>query len=458
MYEFTPLLFVALPWFAGAAVFSRVTCDLGLHPAIQIGAGGYLGYLFIGFIIWTSDTLAWQFYVPVIYRSVLLLLSIVVALHLLQNLRITPFAQLQKEVKGLPRHWAFLILPTATICYVVLSTQAPSSAWDSLDHWGLNASRLIQHHSLGLNTHSLPFLIDFRHPWTVVSINSWAMFFGSEGYLNMRGLPHILIGGSLSLFVFGFCRDLSVSRPLSIVCAYIAFNPLVENHVMLYGYAELWLACAISGSIVLCLIAKRKRSTKIMFWSVVFAISAVSLKNIGYLFVILALAFNFTVFFKEEIGRVIFSRPNFMKFLSLILLITISLMLGALNEQTLSFEKINLDRIYIINIRSITEVSTNLSAALLSNSSFNIIGAVFFVSVFSLKNETTFELQALAYAAAIITGVSLLAVLTIDQIFLYSRPAFDTAFSRLFIPFSQVTALLIGSAISHTNSSKLTLS
>jgi len=447
-------LVIAAPWIAGAAFFSWLTSNTGTHVAIKIGAGGYLGYLFLGSTIWATDTMGLQFYAPFSYWWVLVFFSIVTALCSTKIIRSSSLTEFERNLKSLPQFFPLLIWPAAILLFISLSFSAPPAAWDALDHWGLNASRLIQHHSLDVSTYPVPFMIEFRHPWTIVSINSWSIFFSADGALNARGIPHLLMGISLFLLTYGFCRYLSVPTPLSFICGYLSFNPLIENHITLYGYAEIWLAVPTVCSLVLCLIAKAQRSLNLYLLSGAFALSLMSIKNVGYLYCMAMFVFIISVFFSEKtnIYRILGSRRNQI-LLSVFLILAIAA-LGIWVGSSTFITTITLDRDYIIEVRSVSEALGNLFSAMVFNQTFNIIASVFLLSCVFFSRTNIFEMQSVTCGLACILGLSLLAVQTVDQIFLYSRPSFDTAFSRLFIPFSQLTPLLVGSAIGNIVSSE----
>lgn len=134
------------------------------------------------------------------------------------------------------------ILSFAVLTYIAASL--PGVAWDSLDHWMPEASRLLNILAEGTQRE---FSARYIHPSTGVGILAWfsghssALAGGSLKFL--VGLLPIII---IVLSCVGILINLNVrGLPIMVAVALVLTMPLGSNHVVGYGYVDIWTAANV---------------------------------------------------------------------------------------------------------------------------------------------------------------------------------------------------------------------
>ena len=256
-------LLAALPWFAGA------TCCLALAPRSRYqnsgtyqpsrvasipvlttaGVGGVLGYLLWAYAILGAARLG----IALLQPASIALLCLFIALAgrraftTLLNGHYPKFSTIER---------ALMLLLLGLFALAVYLQYTPLFGWDGLDSWQLKASRFIE------NSQEQDFKsLDYwqRHPKTVWLIAAWAGWAGQLTGASFWTAPWILCGVSISLIGAGFVYAQTSNSTLALACAVVlATLPLLENHMVIAGYAEIWLCALLMSGVFISALGQKK--------------------------------------------------------------------------------------------------------------------------------------------------------------------------------------------------------
>ncbi|MEN8129598.1 MAG: hypothetical protein ABFS45_05260 [Pseudomonadota bacterium] len=120
--------------------------------------------------------------------------------------------------------------------------------------------------------------------WTALGLDAW--------HDDLVKMPWVLCGAALGLGVYGQLRNLGVSRALAIVAVYLLLSiPYLEIHLVLGGYAEIWLATALCFGLLAFLRWRETRNPADLVLALTFAAFCLLIKKPGVIWgTLLALA------------------------------------------------------------------------------------------------------------------------------------------------------------------------
>lgn len=295
-----------------AATLAGIYCreDLGMAAVIS-GAGGILGYLALALFIRWRDAQGAQVFTPALLPA-FWLLSVIFA-----GCTIWVWSQPRSNGAWSPLNsvpgWAsklalfiglglMALLVSQTIIRVATS---PVSSWDALNFWARWGESFLRfdldpdgfrgktraEHGVFPMSHS-------RHPPTLYHLSAFSGFALAKADL-MRGwlVPWSFTWLCGALVVWGFVREVSNQRWLSLVAAYFYCSlPLLENHAVLVGYADLWVTVIVTIAAALLALAIHRSNLPIGALGLLLALTPLLLKNTGILYST-ALIFSLVVMF-----------------------------------------------------------------------------------------------------------------------------------------------------------------
>ena len=280
-----------LPWLLGATIALHVTYRASPLPglaAVAMGIGGFLGYLLLALALRQADL-----------RGISLLssgfqVSLALVTMALLGLLI-PVLRKEPAISVRPGWWLLAIcLPW--ICWLATAhLQTPTQGWDTLQRWGLDASRFLDH---ATTSSGEPWEQPWKkHPITLYLVMAWSAWAGTWTDAGLGALlPWLMCLASLVLIVAGYAWHCTYSPAATTVAVlYLLSLPLLENHVILAGYGELFLATALAGSSALVAMGIARPSKTLFLLGMLVALSAVFLKNTGAAYALLPIAAWLTV-------------------------------------------------------------------------------------------------------------------------------------------------------------------
>ena len=412
---------VSAPWLAGLILAYRVCrffCFSNSLAVICGAIGGLLGYLAVAAICFliTFDEF---FPISSDIRGIYLPLSLVLLLYLFPLVKALGITLNRVE---------FFLLSILLICIsftAVLSSLQPTSGWDILGYWGPKALTYLD------NAHPSNTLGAFNpstHPHTVSILAAWASTI--RNHFQATGpifAPWFFIWVSILITVIAYTYSHTLHKALSLITG-IAFStiPLVGNHVLIGGYAELFIAATITASTALCSVALKEDNRAALIFGLLVALTAAFYKNIGYLYSTCML----TGFLLAATSARCQSKKNLcmVVFFSCVTLFTITLATFILNDITFTITLGN--RWQVIYPRNLFDAPANIFFSLFVNQSFHQTAwlLIFALVVFIRERQTFTD------SGPILTVFFVLLLLTSSQAsdysFSHSIPQSDTGLSR----------------------------
>jgi len=179
--------------------------------------------------------------------------------------------------------------PQVALFLVILSlyfawSNLPAQAWDSLDAWLMQASRFTA--SQGAWKEGSAYFYDQRHPFTIPALAAASVWAAStEGVAGLTLLLWSIAGLSMALVCFGYARYRQIDSKIAAALAYaVLMTPLLENHYLLFGYADIWLAAIFVAALAVFDIGIRSQSGVSIIFGALLLLALLFLKNIGIVF------------------------------------------------------------------------------------------------------------------------------------------------------------------------------
>ena len=288
------LLLLSFPWTLGtilAVGFVWVRADVHYSTPkafLLAGVGGPIGYLVFA---WILNTAAGQLFFD---DGNLGVIATVAGLQVAVLLYMATLSLMRRGASGFnigarsPSAYLLLLWLISLTTFVYSIWWLPALGYDVLDHWAVKANQLIaqlQPSGMGQleNMH--------RHPNTLKWLLAWNAWASNEtGGNTFILLPWLLMTFSLQVALVAFVLIISGSMTLGLLVATGAATvPLLENHVLLAGYAELPITVFLSLSCALVAIGILERRSGYQLMVIIVALALISLKGSGLLYALLPL-------------------------------------------------------------------------------------------------------------------------------------------------------------------------
>ena len=199
------------------------------------------------------------------------------------------------------------VTPALTINLFFLSISAyaflqgsslPAVGWDALGVW-VNNAKLFISYSNDLWPHPTNGLNSSAHPHTISYVAATAAWgAGPNGWV---ALPWVaaLLGSCISIFAY-FKQYTNHYSLAFLGLGIFAFLPLIENHYLIYGYADFFLVATLICAVILISLGLTEKSMALMAIGLLIASSMMLIKNSGG---ILALTVVFSILIAQLAPR-----------------------------------------------------------------------------------------------------------------------------------------------------------
>ncbi len=299
-----------LPWITGTIwlvwleSFSAQQLQVNLPRAL--GYGFFLGYFLCSAAIWFHYTMFGQLSATMV-SSLLLLLSVLGFFLSWRKYHHGQFA-IHAKAPDLKKRDKWLVLLLLALAIAHLATAAyeaysrPLLPWDAWTTWTYRAKIWFLNQDLSpfvsaeawLNTanpgiytipaHNYPAIISLMQMWPVMMYGQWndalAVF------------PGLLAGIALVLALYGQGRSLGWPPLLLIVGVYLLISiPLLDAHLALPGYADLWLGGFAGLGFIALLQWSQSRDRTQLLIGLLFLGLGISIKREGSLWLMVGLLF-----------------------------------------------------------------------------------------------------------------------------------------------------------------------
>ena len=416
-----------LPWLLGGVitfiVFRKEELNLRL---LAFSAGTLLGNEFIAGAAIALSYLQVSILKPWFAYSLtaLLLLSTMIGLRAvdLSSIRLARLSALQLLL---------ISLTTAVaISALLINLSMPTAGWDSLDYWAPLANDFI---SAQTDSPARPWLYDGTHPSTVAIISAWWAYWTYE--LSGLSLPYLgwwFTWVSLIIATASFTHFFSRSLNLSLLSAYITASiPLLENHVLMGGYAELFLVAHLVVSAAMLATGAAIKHRVAVLTGLILCLGCIYIKNIGYLYSGLLLLSVSLITLGSSPRRAVI----YVILLSALAFYSLSFFAGQ------SFEIGN--RIITIEDPDLLQIAFNEFYSLMVNASFGLIPEIFLIAIAALflSNSGRHCFETIPLVAAFFIFIALCGSQSLDYGMRYALPENDTGNSRFSLTFIGLACL-----------------
>ena len=435
---FTPLL----PGFCVVAmVFAKVReTRIGKMNLFVLYSFSHLaGIIFFSLLIQLSLVMNFNVFNPDVLLGVLILLGCSLTYVMIMNRQI--MATLGTIAAC---HMGFVLVLT------FFWGNQPVFGWDALKFWMPAAVDLIEVSSQPDVGWDSAKAFQHRHMATIPAVYSWsAWIFGrfSQQLLTFNVGFHFAF--FLAIFAAYHWRAVTGMRSFSILGAMALLTlPLMENHILISGYAEIWLACYLVAAATAGVMYLERSTISNLLLFVGLTLSIALLKNIGYIFA-LSLGISMCLIklkaqhTERNISFNCSAKARNLGYTSLFVLF-IALCITVFNSQGVEYDLAG--RVLKLQLNNPLEVLAFQANAFIFNASYSLLVVLFLTSLYlwvmKRKESKINNPQDLLF----FTTISLYLMYTLGQIFtdyiyFYSSPNRDTSGSRLFLPIAALAMM-----------------
>ncbi len=259
------LIAIILPWLTG----STLTCLLGVYLNDPLPKAIILGYGYLlGIVMTTLMMRVLPLSAGVVCSTIVIICCSMMALIWQQSKAEQSDAKTKHQNNTYKFSWALvgqiIIIAISTVHLYLIAINVsikPLFAWDSWATWSVKARtwfELKQIVAFGDRTtwlsgvdNSLHALDAWNYPDTVPLIQTWVALMIDQWDDSLVNIPWVFCFISLGIGFYGQLKFLEISNLLKAVGVYLIISlPLVNTHVALAGYADLWLCSAYTLTVL----------------------------------------------------------------------------------------------------------------------------------------------------------------------------------------------------------------
>lgn len=371
-------------------------------------------------------------------------------------------------------HYSVILYALTCVVFALfLSRYLPLFSWDGIDWWGRIAHRVavtqtiklppeawvnISTPTWGLPSGSLTGSIEYSgvfaqshyHPPTLSYVlAAWALIASALDF-NVTGVAWLLAWFSIFLVTVGLAYAQGAGMFKSLLLASLTFSiPILENHALVWGYAEIWLTLFSLFSISFGYIFVKTFQRKYLIATVIFLVAMPWLKNTGLInSLIIAFSLIFSTLIRSFSLKVASLRVLGIASGFCLVIMAFQLSPGG------NLLHIDIHPEFVIHMagrairfstNNAQQVGANLVQAVFVNASFSLLWLAFLLIIlaqlrdfFSANRKAKGSVYSLESVFIVITVVSHMGVYIGGQFFyqyLYesSLPGRDTGLSRLLL-------------------------
>ena len=432
-----------LPWLAGGVALSLVFANALPKPgylALCLGVGGLLGIVGTSLLTITATRLG----ISLLASWPLIVLGLI---FVASTLRLAHIAPQRGADYGNTSQLGVIALAAFAYVFAFAGINVwqvvwvPAAGWDTLWYWAEISQDFIH----TIQTTPIPrWEHEQTHPSTVAIVSAWnAAHIPSAGSFGPAYFSWWLAWISILLMVYGYTEAITNNTNTSaLVAAASASVPLLTNHALLGGYAEIFLSAGVAGATALLALSLKEHNRGFALLGLVLALSCTTLKNTGFIFgSCVVLGYIVCLAINRGLGKWLIG-------LMAVFALSAGLLVITAGEQTISFE---------IGSRQLTLKLTNAAfifrnelISLFYNASFSVTALLLLapIMIFGISRGRQGKIDLASLLMPWLTSLILLSMLCTSQLtdygFLYAIPGNDTGNSRLSLPLMVCTLLIVG--------------
>lgn len=435
---FTPLI----PGFCLAAILFSKTPEVSperFKPSVLYSFSHLFGMLLFSLLIQLSLVLDFNIFTQHFVTGMLLLLGMSSGYLLFKSRRLA--AQCGTIVMC---HMAFVLL------LVFFWGSQPVFGWDALKFWMPAAVELIETGSQNDIQWSSAAAFQHRHMATIPSFIAWAGWLFeefSQQLLSFNAGFHFAF--FLAIFAAYHWHKATGRVVFGVIGATALLTlPLMENHILISGYSEIWLSCYLVAAATAGVFFLEDSSLKNLLVFLTLGAGIAVLKNIGFIFAAMLVAWAGIVNRRRKQAN-----PTHHKFyartsrslavtglLSGLVALAAALLIMDGSEYQIAGRRLT------VQVNNPIDVLAFQVNALISNASYSLLIFLFTISAALWRQQRQINSPAASQDFMFLTVVSFYLMyssgqLFTDYIYFYSAPTTDTSGSRLFLPIAALAMM-----------------
>lgn len=463
---------VAAGVLAGLWLSSRVGPRSFEFRLLMVAACIYLSYFLITAAIFVVDSwglrvFAYTNFYPLILVVACAIVYLIISPFKMKRAAIAT-ANPKRRVPSMGKLHALTYLYIFIFIALVLyhSSSMPLSSWDGLGHWSVWPKLFIEYdfglyeHRRGSRTLQSPFPLNHRHPLTLVFLGAFSAV--------AQSLSGFFVGWMISSSIIYLCGAATVYAATTIISgskligAIITLGyfslPLLENHAVLLGYAEMWIVGGVVLAIALVSVAISTGCRATWILGLIVCATPLFVKNTGILYFSAVAVPSFLLFAKSRISLLSLAMTALLAVIAVSVLVSFMpvdfsfQVLGTkvfLGRELLPVIEMLDGRRFVFGGTALCTIFENHFYMLVKNSSFSVLGLLLLISIIvysagSLRGEPKLR-QIFAFlvssATLMLLGFALMQ-LSGDFSSRYSLPGSDTGSSRFLLPVGPIVLLL----------------
>lgn len=254
------------------------------------GAGTYVGPVIMAGLMLVSLKLSIN---PFSWVILPLLLAVVLIAWLIGSIPKRSVTWQGFSITNRPQQRATLTQVSLMVCALLwlIATSAwllieawnnPTIAWDAVWSWGLYANSQI----ISAISDSPSLLESGVHPSTVVMISSWSAYWASHvQHSAFLYASNTLLYFGWILITLGLLVKLSKNWLIGLLGAVMVSSaPMIESHIALGAYADLWLATGLIAGLSFVLSTEKSNRKVTIATGIAIIISAAFIKSNGFIY------------------------------------------------------------------------------------------------------------------------------------------------------------------------------
>ena len=182
-----------------------------------------------------------------------------------------------------------LIWPWVAVLLFIMAayfgwSSVPAQSWDGLDLWLREGGRFVVSQTKAST--SQPYFFDQRHPFTVAALAAWSVWpASSQQTISLTLLLWSIASLSMALICYGYARYWQIDTRIAVLVALaVLMTPLIENHYLLFGYADIWFAAILVAAIAVCGIGFSSQKRAVILLGFLHLLALAAIKNTGSVF------------------------------------------------------------------------------------------------------------------------------------------------------------------------------
>lgn len=445
------LLLGLLPWCFGTVIlYSLLYQPRGWHYGhhlVVIGAGSYIGYITFAGLMYHLQANN----LPALSITLLIALALACALicWMLGQLgryryQLTRQAEISVSLSlsSYQPKWLLLLLGcwlTAQFGFVAFEVALrPTVSWDSVTYWSRPVKVFIEWQQSKPEQGNINF--GQRHPSTVILLNSWAAYAAqlNEGRTFLYA-PWLALYSGVLCAATGTVWILTGRLLFGLITAIlVASSPVVTAHVILSGYADIWIATGLFYSTVILVlrVVTWKPAISITWSFVAGSLTFIKSAGISYTMLLIAVALLAWITDTSRIKWAIATIVLGIGAISYVYLNGIDLSVAG---HRLAFDnkigQLSVGRyVGLLELSAINSARDNLLASLVWNASYQMTTSVFLLTLtYAMWKPTRWREFFAAYALFLVLGLFFYAVaaqVMSDHFLTYSSPDNDSGLTR----------------------------